>query len=158
MRFEVISALFATVALSLPHGGVQQHHQDMEQQATSSMSMPTSSMTMPMKRSTSLSETTPTSSMTMPMKRSTSSSEATPTSSASTRLDKPTAKPMRAENMIMIDVFHVWFGMARRSWTFLDFPEGTQSGHIMRLSMKRYTSDANVYFFYAVLNATLEAE
>ncbi|KAJ5904986.1 uncharacterized protein N7473_001902 [Penicillium subrubescens] len=69
MRFEIIYALFAAVAVALPRGGNQEHHQNVDIPATSSMPM-SSSMSMPMKRATPTSMATPSPSMkvTSPMR------------------------------------------------------------------------------------------
>ncbi|KAJ5379674.1 uncharacterized protein N7496_002102 [Penicillium cataractarum] len=69
MHFKVLYALFATVAVALPRGGNQQHHQEVDLPATSAMPM-SSSMSMPMKRATptSMATPTPTTKATSPMR------------------------------------------------------------------------------------------
>ncbi|KAJ5454849.1 uncharacterized protein N7458_005805 [Penicillium daleae] len=70
MRFEIMYALFATVAVALPRGGNQQHHQEVNLPATSTSMPMSSSMSMPMKRATptSMATPTPSSKVTSPMR------------------------------------------------------------------------------------------
>ncbi|KAJ5231930.1 uncharacterized protein N7469_006518 [Penicillium citrinum] len=84
MKVELIYAIFAAVAVAIPHGGSQKHH--LEQSSSSSMSMP--SMT----------------SVTKPMKRSSATANFTPTSSASMHVTT-TDKPMKAGDRMMMMMF-----------------------------------------------------